>query len=237
MSQVTIVMTLYYPSTKYGRTRRDIMYKTLASWFKHLKFDGEIRVHFADDGSKTTTEMAVARIYHPDRYWKVSYSRQERHGCGASLNAGFRQAFENGSDVVLYAVDDWELMQDFDITPWVKLLEERQDVGMVRLGPPHPNTMGKVEIFTDDYQGWGLRLFREGYAYGMRPALYHKRFIDAYGWFEEDISTLECERLYNEKFCSMNGPDIVLALPVVWYHHISGLSDIDPRTENEPRSY
>jgi len=238
MSKVTILMTTYYPDNEYGKQRARVAQETLCSWEDMLWFNDKISpangidLCVVDDGSPKSLIDIATLLTRFNNYVRL---QQQRHGCGASLNAGFRQAFENGSDIVLYAVDDWELLYDFDITPWVQLLEERDDVGMVRLGPPHPNLMGKVEIFTSNYQGWGLRLFRQGYAYGMRPALYHKRFIDAYGWFEEDVSTLECERLYNEKFCSMSGPDVVLALPHPWEHKISGLSDIDPRTEDVPR--
>ena len=46
----------------------------------------------------------------------------------------------------------------------------------------------------------------------------HKRFIDRYGPFPENCSALDCEYLYNDRFCNNQGPDIVLALPHPWYH-------------------
>lgn len=216
---VTIVMTTYFPP-------KDLVRKATAltagiSWRQHLKYySGKINLHIADDGSENPVTQG----------WDATtFSQQNRQGYGASMNVGFAKAFES-SPLVLHAVDDWAVESDFDITPWVKLLIEREDVGMVRLGPPHPNTSGTIQMLTDDWQGWGLVMDRKGFAFGTRPALYHKRFIDAYGWFTERVSALECERIYNEKFCSTPGPDIVLALPHPWMHLDSpSLSGLEPK--------
>lgn len=181
-------------------------------------------MHISDDGSANIVYNSMFK----DNL--VTFSRQDRKGVGASLNKGFKHAFKNGN-IVLYAVDDWALTQNFDLTPWVKLLNEREDAGMVRLGPPHPYTQGKIEIFTKDWQGWGLRLDRISYAFGHRPALYHKRMIDHYGWFEENSSALDCELDYAARFIrDEHGPDIVLALPHPWQHDYSSdsLSEMEP---------
>ena len=79
-------------------------------------------------------------------------------------------------------------------------------------------------------QGWGLRLERYGFAFGHRPALYHRRMIDAYGFFDENCSALECERLYNERFSTTKGPDILLALYTPYEHDdsLESLSGVEP---------
>lgn|SRR5512139_25156 len=215
---VTIVVTTYFSSDFDGDVRLGIAAKTIDSWVCRLHYDGKFLMHIADDGSDRRLEISGA-----------TYSWQNREGYGASMNKGFQKAYES-SPIVLHAVDDWALMDNFDITPWVQLLVEREDVGMVRLGPPHPNTRGTVQMLTELWQGWGLRLDRESFAFGTRPALYHKRLTDAYGWFAENMSALECERLYNEKFCTTPGPDIVLALPHPWRHLDSpSLSGMEPK--------
>jgi hypothetical protein len=56
------------------------------------------------------------------------------------------------------------------------------------------------------------------FACGVRPALYHQRFTDAYGWFEERVNVFDCEMSMNQRFCNGTGPDIVLALPHPWEH-------------------
>lgn len=214
MQDITLVMTTYIQN----EARWQRAFDAKCSWARNLKYEGQVNLHLADDGSKYTP-------FWWDRGLQT-YSQQFHEGVGASLNKGLQQAFEV-SDFFLYAVDDWVLTTELDLTPWAQLLEENPSIGMVRLGPPHPNLKGQVEMFK---QGWGLRLERYGFAFGHRPALYHKRFIEAYGVFEEQCSALECERLYNEHFSVSAGPDILLALYVPYAHDdsLESLSGVEP---------
>lgn len=206
---VTIVMTTWFTDAQ----RVKVALETLSSWDKYLIYAGKIHLHIADDGSTVG--------WTPDAVWKgmITYSRQERQGVGASLNAGFKEAFET-SPVVLYMVDDWQLTQPFDITPWVRLLVEREDVGIVRLGPPHPHLKGTIMPLTEEWQGWGLVLDRYGLAVGHRPELFHRRWIEYYGWHDENINAQECERLASVRYADMpDGPTIVYALPHPFFHY------------------
>lgn len=219
---VTIVMTTWFPPGDDGARRLDAVWETMASWRKHLRYEGPLHLHIADDGSDPGHLQTIAGLWLAAD--EPTLSRQVRKGVGASLNAGFGAAFVR-SPVVLYAVDDWALTSDLDITPWVRLLLH-DDIGMVRLGPPHPGIRGRVEMFE---VGWLLRLERVCFAFAHRPALYHQRFIESYGPFDEGISALECERVYNERFCRRDGPGIVLALPHPWKHIDSiELADMEP---------
>lgn len=227
---ITVVVTTYLPDGHAGAMRAIAVNRTLESWLNYLRYNGELCLHIADDGSNEPLIRLNEWIHR-----EVTYSRQNRKGVGASLNAGFRRAFET-SPLVAYFVDDWALTRTFDLTPWAQLLMEREDVGMVRLGPPHPGIAGRVEMFTDNWQGWGLRLWRQGFAFAHRPALYHKRMIDRYGWFAENVNALECEHRYNMVFCSIPDsitmPDIVLALPHPWQHlDTPSLSALEPEQE------
>jgi catechol 2,3-dioxygenase-like lactoylglutathione lyase family enzyme len=226
---ITIVITTYAPPGEDGVARREAAVKTWASWVDHLKYDGEILVHVADDGSSLEG--------YDHSYWTtlnqrlqltkehVTYSRQERCGVGASWNQGLRVAHEQ-SPLSLYAVDDWQLLADYDLTPWANLLMT-MELGAMRLGPPHPWLTGQVEHVEG---GWMLRLDRHHYTFSMRPTLFHRRLFDAYGPLDEDISVMECERLYNERFCAANGPDIALALPHPWDHIYSvELAYVEPQ--------
>lgn len=208
---VNIVTTTYYPDNELGRARAKQYIECVESWFWGLQYDNGLSLIVADDGSEFDFSG-----------WTI---RQERKGIGASLNAGFKAAFEH-SDIAMYIVDDFMLNEKIDITPWVKLLNEHEDIGMVRIGMPHPGLTGHVAL-TD--KGWVMYLDRHDFAYAMRPALFHKRFFDAYGWFKEEINCWECERLYNLHFCVTKGPEIVYALPCPWTHE-----DILPLGELEP---
>lgn len=217
---LTIVMTTYFPIEQ----RRDVAERTSNSWASYLHYAGNLNIHIADDGSDYIWTPAVARWFE-----RVTLSAQKRHGVGASLNAGFKKAFEI-SPLVAYFVDDWAVTEELDLTPWVQLLLEREDVGVVRLGPPHPGISGHVETFTENWQGWGLRLDRSNFAFGHRPALYHQRMIQHYGWFKEDCTALKCEEDYNERFCAKAGPDVVYALAHKWQHLDSiELSAMEPK--------
>lgn len=232
---ITIVVTTYAPPGEAGVHRRNAALSAWQSWREHLKYEGELRVHIADDGSEL--------VDYTESWWKnlnrrhplcplgnLTYSRQERWGVGASLNAGFREAYKD-SLLTLYAVDDWGLRSQFDLTPWVDLLTECESIGAVRLGPPHPDLTGTIEHYPRPPSGkvsdglWYLRLDRHHFAFSHRPTLFHKRLTDAYGPFDEDISALECEQLYNERFCATAGPDIVLALPTPWEHNLAYWAD------------
>lgn len=227
LPDIVIVMSVYFPASADGIRRVAAAHDTLVSWDKYLEYEGNLRLHIADDDSELGK-------FDPSLFWfrqrpdSITYSTQKRHGVGASLNAGFRAAYEY-SPLVFYAVDDWSLTQPFNLTPWATLLLQREDIGMVRLGPPHPNLTGRIEHLAE--LGWGLKLDDYSYAYAQRPALYHRRFTDAYGWFPEDMSALECERIYAERVVSNpNAPKVMLALPHPWDHiYTVSMSDWSPK--------
>jgi hypothetical protein len=223
---VVIVMTTYFPSDHLERLF--VAKKACDSWELNLKYDGDVRLHIADDGSKIWDARTRFRGYPISRSW------QSRHGIGASLNEGFHVAFETfDTPLVIAPMDDWSLVADIDITPWAEMLLENPSIGVIRLGPPHPGVTGTCLPFSPQWQGWVLKQDRHHYSFGHRPAIYHKRMIDYYGWFKEDCDAYECERDYNERFCSQpNGPDVVLALPHPWLHLDSvELAGIDPRRD------
>ncbi|MDZ4246457.1 MAG: hypothetical protein U1D67_04975, partial [Dehalococcoidia bacterium] len=184
---INIVVTTYYPDSELGRMRKAAAQNVMKSW-DALVYEGHLQLIMEDDSV--------------------------RKGVGASLNRGFKRAFQT-SPLAMYMVDDWMLNEYYDLDPWVKLIEEHEDIGMIRLGPPHPGLTGKI---VHDDNRWYMRLDRHDYVYGMRPALYHKRFFDAYGWFKEGVSAVECEQDYNVRFCDSRGPDIIYALPTPWEH-------------------
>jgi len=209
-SNIGIVVTSYAPQGEVGESRIQAYRESLETWKKNLVYDGNFFIVLEDDGSPDENFQKFIEI--SLAYDAVLSKQAHRQGVGASLNRGFQAAFKNTSQA-LYLVDDWALDARFDITPWVELLERDDSLGMIRFGPPHPWLSGVIE----HHDGlWITRLERHHYAYGMRPAIYHKRFFDVYGEFPEKCSAMECERIFNEFFCQSSGPDIALALPHPW---------------------
>ncbi len=225
---VTIVMTTYFPPEPDGNNRFGASLQALRSWQTNLlPLDAWLHLHIADDGSNKDQYLESLKGEWYRNTFTPTTSVQERHGVGASLNAGFKQAFQEG-DFALYMVDDWQLKYQCDLEPWIQLMKEDPSIGMVRLGPPHPDLTGVV---THDNDRWYIRLDRHNFAFGFRPALFHKRMFEQYGPFDEDVNSLEAERLYSERFnASGEAADIIYALPYP-FDHIYGveLSALNPR--------
>lgn len=216
MTDVTIVMTTWIPEGKQGRDRLAAEELCLNSWQEHLINKDAIHLHLADDGS---TPYDFAQIRNFVDNWKmgqVTYSKQDRRGVGASLNVGLKKAFEN-SPIVLHAVDDWELLDDLWLTPWVSFMEDvNYDVGAVRFFP-HPYLTGEIRHIPP--HGWAMMLERHHYVFATRPSLWHKRMFDALGYFKEEVSALDCETDFNYRICKPPhkiGDRIWLAIPELW---------------------
>jgi hypothetical protein len=226
---IVILMTTWAPDNAVGRSRARSAQIALSSWAEHLRYP-RLGLHIADDGS--TLPGHVERLHELGIAlgWEVTTSRQERGGVGASLNAGIAVAARQKA-LALYAVDDWALTADLDLIPWAELLQHwapdvagqlpgLPSVGCVRLGPPHPDQTGRVVMAPS---GWALLLDRHHFVAAQRPALWNPQLFDVfnYGPWPENCSALECERIFNERFCDpafVHGPGIVQALPHPWAH-------------------
>lgn len=211
---ITIVCTTWLPPGIDGLKRLDAVTLALESWRKNLLYDGDIRLHIADDGTESNhfekLQSAVSDIWS-----EVSYSQQSRHGVGASLNKGLEVSWSI-SPLVLHAVDDWQILEEFDLTPWADMLMQFKEIGLVRFFP-HPDISGRIRYFWDmEPTQHGLILDRHHYAFATRPFLAHKRFFDLHGPFTEDVNAYQVEQDYNNSFCNRYGPEIVLALPQIW---------------------
>ena len=210
---ITVVTTTWAPEGEVGDARGRVAKRCIASWMECLRYNGELRLHLADDGSEHAVYFNPL-AYLEDEGWYISSSRQERNGVGASLNAGFAQAFKV-APLAMYVVDDWEMVEPFNLNPWARLLLETKDIGAVRLGPPHPDLTGIIKCYQS---GWAMVLDRHHYAYSHRPTLFHKRFFQAYGPHDEGLSAMECEDKYNRRFIGTAGPEIAYALQYPWRH-------------------
>lgn len=212
--RVTIVVTTWLQRSEVGIDRLLAARTAIASWERYLLYKGDLFLHVADDGS----DRDLLRLVRPTKMFRgnrITSTQQQRCGVGASLNAGFAEGFRH-SPIVAYFVDDWALTAPLDITPWVELLDREQDVGMLRLGPPIAPMSGALRVFPEGHHA--LEVGKEGFGFCHRPALYHKRMIETYGWFSEDVDAVKCEADYVAKFNGVQGPGIIYALPHPWEH-------------------
>jgi len=210
LPEINLVAAIYFPPDERGPVREAGFRESLYSWYTNLFYGGELRLVMVNDGPP----LPSYREWHRE----CKSLGHERSGVGGSLNVGFKAALER-SPLILSINDDWLLTRQLDLTPWAQLLLEDEHFGAVKLMAPHPDTSGRVTPLwrtpTEQY-GWGLIFDRRNLAAGLLPSLYHQRFFDAYGWFDENISAWECEQRFNARFCQGQGLDIVMALPPFW---------------------
>ena len=198
---IDIIVPVFFPEGERGVARKQDFLFSLATWQRYLL--GSFRVVPVHDGPLPQGLDLPEGIV-----------GEHRRGIGASLNLGFARAFEQ-ADVVIHFIDDFRLTTTYDLAPWVELLREREDIGIVNLSAPFPNCTGTVAPLGT--HTWGILLNRHNIAAGLRPAVYHQRFFEFYGPYDECVNAWECERLFNERFCQRpEGPHSVLALPFPW---------------------
>ena len=101
------------------------------------------------------------------------------------MNRGLIECYK-WSDYILVMEEDWLLPEPFDITPYVKLLHEKEDVCMVRFGTL---TLGMI-CHVKGHDGRHYLEMDHGpqYAFSGNPHLRHKRLNQAIGLYNEDIS-------------------------------------------------
>ncbi|HET8645158.1 MAG TPA: hypothetical protein VFO85_06700, partial [Vicinamibacteria bacterium] len=120
-----------------------------------------------------------------------------RRGYGGNANTAWREA-DGVSPLTCWLEDDWELRQDLDLTPYARLLLERSEIGMVRLGTLNLDIRGRT---------WGhdgrvyWTLDREPHHDGTpvftgHPSLRHVRYRDAHGLYPEGLRPGETELAY-----------------------------------------
>lgn len=235
MISCAILVTTYAPAG--GQLRIEAATRSVESWKKYLVVDGEIHVHVADDGS-------AADLGFGEAFWKrllggwasLSYSQQQQGGLGASLNTGLAACMKM-SPFILYPMDDWALVYELHLEPWVALLRHDETIGCIRMGQPS----GSVRGGRGKRYGRQVGVLFEKYAFywSLVPALYHERFFHAYGSFIEGASPAETEKQFNVAVCERpNGPEVLVAMLTPWQHLWSlKLGDLAPNQIVPPERF
>lgn len=157
----------------------------------------------ADDGSENghvaTIQDAIGG--------PVPVTNAERKGVGVSMNLGAAKALESG-DLILWLEDDWRCEKPFDLRPCVQLLQENEELGMVRLGYISPGIKGQL-ISGAGHLWWQLEK-GPTYTFTGHAALRHRRFIEAYGPYADKLPPGETELYYCGTFNNRAGPAIVV---------------------------
>lgn len=188
--RITVVMTTYEDGTGH----RFINAKdSLWSLIRHLKYDGQLQLHIADDGSANHEELVQTLHDIALRGWNThgTASNAARRGIGASLNLALAKV----DYLWLYTTDDWVLERDLDLNKVAKLMTMYD---MVRLGPLHPNL--RCEIKFQVGIGWWLDIDPSyGFAFATRPFVARLDMFNLIGKFNEGLDSYETERMYAER--------------------------------------
>ena len=184
--------------------RTDYALRCIDTVVENLRFDGPIGWYVGDDGSaphhvgKVIDALSV-------RDAEVIGMHSQRMGPGPSWNRAIEKALEV-SDFWLHLEEDWTLNRELDVTPYIQLLTERTDVGMVRLG----YLAVGLDLFSVGHAGRHyLQMQRSTqYAVSGNPAIRHRRFHEAYGGYPADRNPGECEIMLDAAFRAKAGPEV-----------------------------
>ena len=222
---ITVVMTLFIPPLDGpygGMPRLKCAAQTIMSWGRHLKYDGELRLYVAND-SVSIPEGIANDMAHSFSPWPVVVGHTQGQGLGGALNKGLQYAWPH-SPLAAYVDDSYSLVQDYDITPWAKVLMRQTEyedqpadkrkwpLGAVSLMPPRPGQDGGTCLYSQDIRTEGVAgivFEKRGYVWNGRPFLYHKRFFDRYGYTPEGVGGYEWESQYADHVVATPGPQVL----------------------------
>ena len=220
--KVAVLLITYKRTALAARTIQGVM--------NHLVYPHEkLHWHIADDGSKEGHLTALKVLIDP---YPLTITNVNRRGVGASMNAGAIECLKR-ADYILWLEDDWELTRTFDLRPCVELLSVYNHIGMVRLGYISPGIVGTL-VGGCGHLWWQLEKGPQ-YTFTGHAALRHRRFIEAYGPYREDLAPGDTELHMCGTYNGKPGPSVVYPAYVGEFGpfgHIGGesLKDVRPNT-------
>lgn len=174
----------------YERTEMALI--TLRSTLQNLQYPKEnIGWYIADDGSRPEHMQAIMELlvlegcqiigHHSERLRHIGQEGTHHAGIGWNRCLGLCHQW---SDYVLWLEDDWDLNEPLELEPYVRLLRDREDIGICTF---RILTTG-ADIHTEGHDG--QMYFRYDrttqYAFSGNPYLRHARYTRKYGTFAED---------------------------------------------------
>lgn len=203
MIPLMVVVTTY---DRGDGSRTALAYKTLAGMQAHLYYP-DIRWIVVDDGSPNAeSNKQVLQGAVSDPIWFMS---SEGKGVGYAKNIALKTAFLT-SPYVLLLEDDWELVEDFDPTEYIQLMEEHKNVGMIRLG----FLGGEMDAHYTDYGNsrsyWTLKRGSGVYIYSGQVSLRSQAFYTKVGWHPEGVDPGTEELEMCKHFNGVEGAPLIL---------------------------
>lgn len=198
--------------------RTDYALRTIAAATR-LRYAAPLLWYVADDGSPVEHVMAVRQALAAAQY-PILGLHSEKRGYGGNANTAW-EACDQATPLTFWLEDDWELTSDLDLTPYVRLLLERTEIGMVRLGTLNLDIRGRT--WGHDGRMYWL-LDREPHHEGTpvftgHPSLRHVRYRYSHGWYPVNQSPGDTELQYAYQFrhSRHDTPGIVWPADLPWY--------------------
>lgn len=209
--------------------RQEMALKTIEGILDNLTWDNLGWV-IVDDGSpKGYVDSLIEKIGEPNHLWTYNGNRR---GVGHNMNVGLRHIWEVGGELTIMMEDDWYLDTKLDIAPYVKMLLNNSEHGLVRFGYVSPGLSAEL-ISEEDKLFW--KLVKRGFTYNYvgHPTIRHKRFHDVYGMFDEGLSPGQNELAMCGKVNAKEGPNLLIPVEAgSWgfFAHIGSesLADTEP---------
>jgi len=200
--RLSIVLMTFGVSPK----RQEYAFATVRSLCENLAADSVVGWYIADAGSSKGYVDDLRALILGAEQSIIGYHNVWQ-SAGANWNMGHEAAFKV-SDVVLHMEDDFALQRPLDIRNYQAVLEERKDIGVIRLGLLPINlramTVGaRGEIFLDIDKS-------VNYAWSGNPCLMHRRWWDKVGPFPVDLAPGETEVAYDGRLRRMQDA------PAIW---------------------
>lgn len=170
----------------YKRTAEAVT--TVNSTCDLLGYPKELRKwYIADDGSDRLHVGALLNVLRGRGEEVIGYHNEKfstkEFCCGKGWNLGLGVCHQ-ASDFVLVLEDDWKLENELDLIPSVRLLQEREEVGIVSF---RILSVG-ADVHTVGHNGRVYLNYHRTtqYAYSGNPHIRHARYTKYYGWYAED---------------------------------------------------
>lgn len=184
--------------------RTDVALATIKGIQERIRYPN-LSWHISDDGSNGDHVAKLVEAIGPDV--EITISDSKRHSVGKSMNIGIAKCLER-ADMWLHWEDDWVPNMEIDLVPCVELLQDNEEIGMIRLGRLQTDLYGHV-IVGGDRLWWRLDKNKSLWTWVGHAAMRHRRFYDAYGVYPEGQTPGITELGMQANVQYNPGPDIV----------------------------
>ena len=191
--------------------RVSILIGTLQRLVAGLAYSGSISYLIGNDGDHNLERVLRAEGFSENQFRVLNHS--ERKGLGGNYN---RLIETSETDIMLSTQDDYFLTRTLHLDEHVLKLQEDESAGWIRLRL----TQGQDFNAIVKHRYWEIQWCSAGYYIASdQPHLMHRRFHDAYGFYDEGLRVGDTENnwCWRTKALGQENPEWPKVLiPVDW---------------------